>query len=111
MTVVTHGHTRYTYHGCRCPICTLANRLYHRRYKRKQKAIAEPRFVVRSVTGYSVSGGAAKDGKEMSLWNVLDRLDCYRIAFQPPATSPRARFFCEREAARLNRLHELWVSL
>lgn len=110
-SVPPHGdHGRYTNHGCRCLACTLANRLYHRQYRRHWRlvnsAAAEPRFVVRSVTGYSIPGGAAKDSRERTLWNVLDRLDCYTIAYQAPQTSPHARFLCEQEADRLNLLHE-----
>ena len=66
----------------------------------------EPRFVVRSVTGFTVSNAVAKDAKEGTIWYVLDSLDCYRIVYEPAKTASTAHFLCDREAKRLNADHE-----
>lgn len=120
MSGIVHGHSRYNNHGCRCQVCTEANRIYNREYMVRRRAMLlaaslpletppEGRFVVRSVIGFNIKPGSNTSGnaREVTRYNVLDRLDCHRIAYTPPdsANEMQARGMCEREAARLNALH------
>lgn len=134
-----HGLGGYNNRGCRCAVCREAHREYHRKYgpaykrrwRRMVREAAKPlvsdhvavtpsptsdegkRFVVRSVTGCAIdpTKGSSRGMAFATSYTVLDRLDCWRIVYEPPRhadgrANSRGGLLAEQTAKRLNAEHE-----